>query len=59
MKLKAVKRYVDKYTKEIVEPDTELNDVPKERAEELVKEGVAEIVDEKAATKKSIEKQEG
>lgn len=52
MKLRAIKRYVDKHTKKIVETDTILEE--KElRAKELIKEGVAqEIKSSEAETKK-------
>ena len=35
MDLKVVKRYVDRYTKEVVEPGTVLKNVSQERAAEL------------------------
>lgn len=41
MKLKATKRYVDKYTKKIIEKG-DIMDVDKKRAEELMKQKVAE-----------------
>lgn len=52
MNLKCTNRYVDKYTKEIVEVDTQLKDVPEARAKELLTAGVAQEVKEpKKATK--------
>lgn len=52
MKLKVTKRYVDKYTKVIVEKDTVLPDVEEARAKELLTAGVAQEVKEpKKATK--------
>ena len=52
--LKTIKRYVDKYTKEIVEVGTELKNVPPERLKELVEAGVVEPP--KRTTKKNTEK---
>lgn len=61
MRLKAVKRYVDKYTKNIVEEGTILDVVKEGRAKELIKEGVMqEIKDAEAEPKKKATvKQEG
>ena len=44
MKLKVTKRYVDKYTKETVPMGTVLQDIPEERAQELLEAGVAENI---------------
>lgn len=43
MKIKVTKRYVDKYTKKIVEEGTE-TEMTAERGKELIKEGVAKEV---------------
>jgi len=43
MKIKVTKRYVDKYTKKIVEESTE-TEMTAERGKELIKEGVAKEV---------------
>nr|DAL96694.1 MAG TPA: hypothetical protein [Caudoviricetes sp.] len=43
MKIKVTKRYVDKYTKKIVEEGTEM-EMTAERGKELIKEGVAKEV---------------
>lgn len=52
MNLKCTNRYVDKHTKEIVEVDTQLKDVPEARAKELLAAGVVQEVKEpKKATK--------
>lgn len=59
MKVKATKRYVDKFTKKIVESGTVLNNVSEERAKKLVAESAVEIIEEKAESKKPAEKQEG
>ncbi len=48
MKLKVTKRYVDKYTKVIVEKDTVLPDVKEARAKELLEAGVVQEVKEDA-----------
>lgn len=48
MKLKVTKRYVDKYTKVIVEKDTVLPDVKEARAKELLEAGVVQKVKEDA-----------
>lgn len=48
MKLKVTKRYVDKYTKVIVEKDTVLPDVEEARAKELLEAGVVQEVKEDA-----------
>ena len=42
MNLKTIARYVDKYSREIVEPGTVLTDVQEARAAELISAGVAE-----------------
>ena len=52
--MKVIKRYVDKYTKEIVEAGTELKNVPKERLQELIEAGVVEKP--KRPAKKNVEK---
>lgn len=60
MKLKAIKRYVDKYTKKIVEADTILEE--KEiRAKELITEGVVQEIkgSEAEPKKKTTAAQEG
>lgn len=57
MKVKATKRYVDKFTKKIIESGTVLNNVSEERAKELVAESAAEIIEEKA--NKSIKERAG
>lgn len=46
MNLKCTNRYVDKYTKEIVEVDTQLKDVPGARAKALLAAGVVQEVKE-------------
>ncbi|MDE7436674.1 MAG: hypothetical protein K2N01_12765 [Lachnospiraceae bacterium] len=43
MKIRAIKRYVDRYSKKIIEEGTEL-DVAEERAKELIRQQVAERV---------------
>ena len=48
MKLKVTRRYVDKYTKVIVEKDTVLPDVKEARAKELLEAGVVQEVKEDA-----------
>ena len=48
MKLKVTKRYVDKYTKKIVEKDTVFPDVEEARAKELLEAGVVQEVKEDA-----------
>ena len=48
MKLKVTKRYVDKYTKVIVEKDTVPPDVEEARAKELLEAGVVQEVKEDA-----------
>lgn len=48
MKLKVTKRYVDKYTKKIVEKDTVFPDVEEVRAKELLEAGVVQEVKEDA-----------
>ena len=48
MKLKVTKRYVDKYTKVIVEKDTVFPDVEEARAKELLEAGVVQEVKEDA-----------
>ena len=50
MKIKCIKRYSDVLLKKVIEVGTVL-DVPKDRADHLVHEGVAELV-EKAAQEK-------
>ena len=50
MKIKVTKRYVDKYTKKIVEEGTE-TEMTAERGKELIKEGVAK---EAKATGKEV-----
>ena len=52
MKIKVTKRYVDKYTKKIVEEGTE-TEMTAERGKELIKEGVAK---EAKATGKEVQK---
>lgn len=42
MELKVTKRYVDRYTKKIVEKDTVINNVSDERAKELLEQKVVE-----------------
>lgn len=61
MRLKAVKRYVDKYTKNIVEEGTILDVAKEGRAKELIKEGVMQEVKDTEAEprKKATVKQEG
>lgn len=54
--LKATKRYVDKFSKQIIEEGTVLKNVGENRAKELIAEGVAEEAKE---SKKSEPKQEG
>lgn len=49
MKLKVTKRYVDRYSKKIVEKDTVLDNVSDGRAKELIAQKVAEQYTEKAA----------
>lgn len=60
MKLKATKRYVDKYTREIVEADTILEE-KEPRAKELIAEGVAQEIKgtETESKKKAATTQEG
>ena len=48
MNLKVTKRYVDKYTKKIVEKDTVFPDVEEARAKELLEAGVVQEVKEDA-----------
>lgn len=63
MKIRATKRYVDKYTKKIIEAGTIMNNVSIQRAEELEKQSVIEIIQEKKAVsscqgdKSTMEKQ--
>lgn len=45
LKIKVIKRYVDKYTKEMVYPSDKLAEVTKERAKELIGAGVAESLE--------------
>lgn len=52
MKLKVTKRYVDRYTKKIVEEGTVLDNVPEARAKELLEQKVVESVDEPEAKQK-------
>lgn len=49
MKLKVTKRYVDRYSKKIVEDNTILDNVSDGRAKELIAQKVAEQYTEKAA----------
>ena len=61
MNLKTIARYVDKFSREIVEPGTVLTDVPEARAAKLIRDGVAEeLKPEKAdrPRKQKAEKQE-
>lgn len=59
MKLKVTKRYVDKYSRKIVEADTTLEE-KESRAKELIAEGVAqEIKGNEAEPKKKAATQEG
>ena len=51
MNLKTTKRYVDRITKDLVEPGTVLKGVPDERAAELIGAGVAEELPEKKKAK--------
>lgn len=46
MKLKSTHRYVDKYSKKIIECDTILEDVSESRAKELIAAGVAAEIPE-------------
>lgn len=57
MKVKATKRYVDKFTKKIIESGTVLNNVSEERAKELAAEGAVEIIEEKS--NKSVKERAG
>lgn len=50
-KMKVIKRYVDKYTKEIIEPGTDLKDLTPTRQKELIKAGVIEATKEKKEKK--------
>lgn len=52
--MKVIKRYVDKYTKEIVEAGTELKNVPPERLKELIEAGV--VAPQKKTIRKNTEK---
>lgn len=58
MKLKVTKRYVDKYTKVIVEKDTVLPDVKEARAKELLEAGVVQEVKEDAKEESGKTKKE-
>lgn len=51
--VKAIKRYVDRYTKEIVEPGTVLKDVYPARLKELLREGAVSEEPDKEKTKKA------
>lgn len=44
MTIKVIKDYVDKYTKELKKAGMVLRDVPEQRAQELIKAGVAREV---------------
>lgn len=57
VKVKATKRYVDKFTKKIIESGTVLNNVSEERAKELAAEGAVEIIEEKS--NKSVKERAG
>lgn len=63
MKIRATKRYVDKYTKKIIEAGAIMNNVSIQRVEELEKQNVIEIIQEKKAVsscqgdKNTMEKQ--
>ena len=56
MDLKVIKRYVDKFSKQIVKEGTVLKNVNENRAKELIAEGVAAEV---KTSKRSEPKQEG
>jgi hypothetical protein len=56
LKVKVIKQYSDKYTKEMVYPSDELREVTDERGAELIEAGVAVAFEElakKAAAKKA------
>ena len=58
MNLKVIKRYVDRFTKEIIEVGTILKDVSEKRAEELVDAKVAEEIPVEKAEKPKKQKAE-
>lgn len=51
MKVRAIKRYVDKYTKETVEVSDKVIEVKDERAKELLEAGVVEEAEIKTTEK--------